>query len=254
MKRIILTVLGIGLFFCCFSQVQVMPSVLNSAGMSLQNSQVQLDFSMGEMSISTFSGSTNTIQSGFLQLQEALTVLPLSFLGFETTLSGNDCMLNWQTANEQNVNGFNIQRSFNGADFKNISFTASSNKISTNNYQYIDIAVNNLMVSTIFYRLQEIDKDGYSKYSPISKIRIKNIINYSAFPNPASDKLEVTFKESFLSVEKYFCVYAADGKVVFSEKTTLSNVEINTSAWSKGAYYVCIIANGQKSNQIIIKQ
>ncbi len=254
MKRIILSVQGILFFFCCFGQVQVLPSVLNTAGLSLQNDQIQLDFSIGEMSIATFTGATNTIQSGFLRSQIAVSALPLSFLSFTAILSGNDTRLNWQTANEQNVHGFNVQRSPNGLDFKNIAFIAAANKAS-NNYEYIDVYTKNLIDSTLFYRLQEIDKDAHSNYSPIRKVSLKNAINYTVFPNPIIDKLEITFNnQSYLYVEKYFVIYNPDGKKILSNRTTLSKVEINTSAWLKGIYIIYIIINEQHLSQIIIKE
>lgn len=253
MKRIILSIKGIILFSCSFAQVQVLPLVLNNSGLSFQNDQVRLDFSLGEMSIATFTGVTNSIQSGFLQPQDALSVVTLSFLSFDVILSGNDCKLNWQTANEQNVHGFNIQRSFNGQDFNNIGFIKAANNVA-NSYNYFDISVNNLMASTLFYRLQEKDKDGYSNYSSVCKVTLKNTFIYTVFPNPITDKLEITFNQCYLSVEKHIAIYNLEGKKLLNNTTPLSKVGINTSTWRKGIYLIDIVIKEQHLSQIIIKE
>jgi PKD repeat protein len=60
----------------------------------------------------------------------------------------------------------------------------------------------------------------------------------SIYPNPANDKVFIDVKENNVSFD--IVIFNSEGKVVFSDKTTLANKEINLAEFAKGLYLIQI--------------
>lgn len=75
-------------------------------------------------------------------------------------------MPNWQTANEQNVSHFEIERSSDATNFLSVAIKPANNQPQNTYTATDDIAA--LQSSTkIYYRIKEVDKNGFSKLSNI---------------------------------------------------------------------------------------
>jgi hypothetical protein len=91
--------------------------------------------------------------------------LPVNFSSFTATKSGNQALLQWQTAQEENSHDFSIQRSTDGTNYVSIGdVPAAGNSSTPTNYTFTDAAPANGMN---YYRLKETDLNGYSMYSAI---------------------------------------------------------------------------------------
>ena len=118
-------------------------------------------------------------------------------LSFKGEHVGNNNVLSWSTATELNNQGFEIQYSFNGKDFRNLGFVTSKqnsgNSSSVLNYQYTDTKG---IGGNVYYRLMQVDKDGRPNYSNVVLIKGNQINALSlnaVYPNPAKDKLNLIF-------------------------------------------------------------
>ena len=58
----------------------------------------------------------------------------------------------------------------------------------------------------------------------------------SVFPNPATDKAIVEWSNDI--VVNRIIVSDASGKIVLSQKTTTNSVQLQTSDWEKGIYFI----------------
>lgn len=68
MKKPKSALLGILMFACLFVHGQTTPlQLISSAGESFKNSNYQLDWSIGELVIETYSGNQNMLTQGFHQ-------------------------------------------------------------------------------------------------------------------------------------------------------------------------------------------
>src|SRR5699024_8420533 len=90
------------------------------------------------------------------------------------------------TANEVNVKSFDIERSFNGADFTTVSTKAANNRSTQLSYSYIDADPIALKAQEkLYYRLKMIDADGKYSYSNVVVINpFVSKTGLSVYPNP----------------------------------------------------------------------
>jgi uncharacterized delta-60 repeat protein len=114
--------------------------------------------------------------------------VPVRFVDFTATLKSNIILLQWQTATEQNLSHFIIERSADGSSFSSLSaVTASGNSAIFKNYSIVDA---NPLKTINFYRLKMIDVDGKFIYSKIIAVKMdRDNIALQIFPNPVRDIL-----------------------------------------------------------------
>jgi len=102
-------------------------------------------------------------------------IMPVALTKLSASVFNRDITLYWQTASEQNSRGFEIEKSMDGNSFINIGFIANSgNSTSLKQYQFADKNIPT-GITTLFYRLKIVDKDGRFSYSAIVPVRMNNI-------------------------------------------------------------------------------
>lgn len=111
--------------------------------------------------------------------------LPVELSTFTAVVKGKDVHLNWQTENETNNYGFEVQRSKNNQNWVSIAFVqGNGNSNSKKIYSFID---KNLDTGLYQYRLKQIDLDGNYNFSEIVGVEINsphNFYLYQNYPNP----------------------------------------------------------------------
>jgi len=179
----------------------------------------------------SFSRSGITSFSPFA-VSSAANILPVNIAAFTATKRNMEVLLDWKTATEQNSAYFNVQRSADGTNFSNINVqqaAGSSNAVKS--YTYTDNIAK--QYSTIYYRIQEVDKDGKATLSAVRAINTGNI-GLSFYPNPAKTSVKIT-GSNIANVQ----VYDVQGKLVISHNAAnAGNTTLNISALSKGTYMV----------------
>ncbi len=148
--------------------------------------------------------------------------LPLNLLSFTGRLNGNAIQLDWSTSAEKNVDYFIIERSSNGVDFGSIANVAATgnNSTGTNNYSYTDAKGS---VSTYYYRLKMVDKDGTFTYSDIVVINNINNNGYivQVTPNPFQSQVLINVtapQDARLTIE----LMDMSGKKLMTQSATVS--------------------------------
>jgi len=163
------------------------------------------------------------------------TTTPLQFISFTAQKQNDNALLQWQTANEVNTNYFNVQRSSNGKDFTTIGNVNATDISGVNNYTYTDLLTSNVSpLTNLYYRLQEIDKDGSSTYSSIATISFTNQPSITISPNPAKGTVYVTGTNI-----KYITIADNSGKNIISQAVNnQTHVAVNISNLAAGIYIV----------------
>ena len=95
---------------------------------------------------------------------------------------GSKSKLDWKVGIEDNVKGYEIERSGNGVNFTRIGFVPATGARS---YSFTDA---NTLTGVNFYRLKTVDIDGKYAYSFIVSINNRAGSFVRVFPNPASDR------------------------------------------------------------------
>jgi hypothetical protein len=175
------------------------------------------------------------------------SALPLNLLHFDAVKNKTNVQVNWQTTNEINTSHFIVQRSASGTNFNNIGRVEAKNTSSTHDYSLTDASP---VEGVNFYRLQMVDIDGKTTYSPIIKIVFTGKNELQVFPNPAKNIITVSGLQNKGTIR----IIAADGKAVKQLSTKAGNMLVDIGTLAKGIY-ILQYSNENKTEQIkIIKQ
>lgn len=167
--------------------------------------------------------------SGFF-VKTQLSTLPLRLLDFSGKAAGGCAQLYWQTADEVNVKEFVMERSTDGISFVPAGTIASAGD-GDHRYTYTDCS---LYTGIVYYRLKIEDLDGKFSYSSIVKIKVSGS-TVRLFPNPATDKVHLSFNDLSL-LNTRVRVTDAGGRLVMQEVITSQPHSLDISRLSPGAY------------------
>jgi IgA Peptidase M64/Secretion system C-terminal sorting domain len=180
--------------------------------------------------------------------------LPLEWLNFEAKREQNHALLIWQTAQEQNVSHFVVERSFDGKNFQRIGTVKANNVLTKNDYRFID---NSLIRSATYYRIEQFDKDEKSTFSPIRTLEKSDKFFYKISPNPVNDVINITGNTDY-NTELKIELYNEIGSKMYDY--TLKNIEnayehsFSISNLPNGAYIVVLnLPNGYAIKEKILK-
>ena len=182
--------------------------------------------------------------------------LPLKLLSFTGKLRDDQVDLNWETTNEKNVLGFDIER-MTGNAWDKIGFVASSStNVLSNHYACND---NFPMKGINYYRLKILDIDGKFVYSNIINIDLKPNKNfiYQNFPNPFSNFTDIKFEIAEKTSVKII-VYNAIGiqvAVLLNEikEPGMYQVRWNAENVASGNYYYKVVIGENIITKKILK-
>ena len=106
----------------------------------------------------------------------------MTFTGISASEEGKNVMVEWTVQNEINIAGYEVEKSFDGANFTKVNNTIATgaNQASVN-YKWLDL---NAQAGDQYYRIRSIDRSGKVQYSRIAKVNINMIADLSIYPNP----------------------------------------------------------------------
>ncbi len=168
----------------------------------------------------------------------SLVPLPLKLLDFSAKMGvesvNPNVLLTWQTAQERNVDYFEVQkRDANSNDFKPFNKATAKN----GTQQSYDLVDENPFPNTTYYRLKMVDNDGSFTYSAVKTVvfEVGKKANFSVFPNPTSDNLTVQFASNQQEkVAENYVVINLLGQVLLQGK--FSGNDLDISSLPSGAF------------------
>jgi Secretion system C-terminal sorting domain len=206
--------------------------------------QISITLTSSDKALVANSLSTNAILSG------AGAPLPVTFAGFYAKQISNGVSLTWNVGVEQNLSGYELQRSADGTNFSKIGFVAASGNSS---YSFIDSKPS----ATSYYRIKSIDVDGKYAYSIVVSLKgQQSAVVMKAFPMPVKDQVTIQHG-SVISNSGKIEIISADGRLVKSIalSTGVQETNVNLSTAKAGVYIVRFDnGNGQTETLKLIKQ
>lgn len=175
--------------------------------------------------------------------------LPVELSFFTVKEQNGFAVLSWQTISERNNDRFEVEKSNDLKDWKKVgSISGNGNSMEKINYSFSD---SEKIKAIQYYRICQIDFDGYRNYSPIKSIsNVDEKIEF--YPNPTSGILMI--KKEYISSEK-IKIFNQFGKEIQGsisiEKLSSSELKIDLSQLTNGVYFVKI--SGQIKKIIICK-
>ncbi len=196
----------------------------------------------------TLSGNT----SEFGPSTSTQIILPVTLLAFNVANVQEGILLQWTTASEQNNRGFEIERSMDGSNWKQIDFVAShafdGNSDTKLDYTYTDDMP---FSGQNYYRLKQVDFDGKYEYSRTRSINFISRENISIYPNPAMESINIAGLQGSEDIQ----VCDVSGKLVYRLKTKSTAINISLSSLTAGIYHINIIhTNGKVSSHKVVKR
>ena len=117
--------------------------------------------------------------------------LPVGLVSFGAVAVRDTCTLVWETANEANCKGFEVQRSTNGSTWYPRGFVAGHGTTpAAHRYRFNEAQV----LVRVYYRLRQVDLDGSEYFSPVVTLAPTPVATGLAkvYPNPARESAKVT--------------------------------------------------------------
>jgi hypothetical protein len=237
------------------SDLTVMPWNLNVDNNATLNARMHLNTTtnkiyIGDNANSSFAG---TKAYNFLAISgDASDPLPIKLVDFNGEYKNEAIELDWTTAIEINCEKFEIEK-YNELtnEFEKIGEQAGhGNSKELNTYHFTDHSP----LSINYYKLKELDFDGYSEYS--KTITIHTIPSAKAsidiYPNPSTNTSRIYY--SLVAEQTIITVYDQLGRKI----KTIDNIQDKTGvlelALAKGIYFVNIASGNELINKKIIIQ
>lgn len=166
--------------------------------------------------------------------------LPVKLLYFTALADGNKVRLNWETANEQDVRRYEIEKSLNAVNFAMIT-SVNSRQLPQSDYADYDLSP---AKGWNYYRLKIIDKSGSYFYSPVRPVQFEQgFEQVKIFPVPASTVLNIQLPASYAG-EVTMQVIAVDGRVLATLRPTNTRVMLDVQPLAAGTYFIHITKPG----------
>lgn len=201
-----------------------------------------------EFLVSSFSGGGGGFGAGG-------AALPAEIIQFNAKPIDNQLIrLNWTTAQEVNVNHYEIERSIDGAHFASIGMVnAAGNATAITSYDFNDLNVQAGII--YYYRVKSVDENKSVQYSDIRKsqlMHISNQLKVSVYPNPANNTLSIHAPN--LTVPATIQINSLLGESLLTVTMDKSNMVLNLNQIPTGLYLLKIDYNGKNQSQKLVIQ
>lgn len=181
----------------------------------------------------------------------AANTLPVKYSAFGATAVDKAVVLKWTTEQEINNSHFEVERSFDGTNFKAIAIVldgfANGNQT---NYQYKDNSTDLQSKTVVYYRLKQVDNNGTFSYTNTLVVKLKATegLVMQTSPNPFTQNLNVRFTAAY-NGSAQIDVLGTNGQTVLSKQVEVSKgyVTIQLDGLSKlapGMYIARLTMNG----------
>ena len=182
-------------------------------------------------------------------------VLPIELTYFTAACEDDKVNIEWQTASEFNNHHFEVERSENGVDFKNIISVPSQNG-NINRLQDYTVFDKELAKSITYYRLKQIDMDSSFSYSKMISLNCfttsEVTTDVAVYPNPINDLL-ILFVNAERSDDVTFRIYDINSAVLIQQqfKVEKGNNKFNviTTGLASGLYFIEV----SNMNQVLFR-
>ena len=176
------------------------------------------------------------------------SVLPVQLINFQGNVNkSNKVSLQWKVGGNETINQFEVERSYDGIDFKTIALVFTTEKNGIEDYMFYE-TINNF--DKVMYRLKMIDKKNDVSYSKVLVFQTKlttNANNIKIIGNPVKDKLTFNYT-AYTSQIIDVKIYDMSGRIMMSNKLTSLEgnniISFPLASTLKASMYLVEVNNG----------
>jgi hypothetical protein len=157
-------------------------------------------------------------------------ILPVKLTSFTATKNNKAVDLHWKTAEETNMNYYEVEKSANGNSFTLLKTISSRGSSTANDYTTTDQQPNN---GINFYRLKMTDNSGKITYSKVAAVYFSNGKNVVLYPNPWQKGTDLNISNlngELITVD----FYSPDGRLLGTENSSGRIISTSTLKHAKG--------------------
>jgi hypothetical protein len=176
--------------------------------------------------------------------------LPVSLVNLGATYQSEKANITWKSLQENNLDSYEIQRSFDGVNFEVAGNVKANNLTTVQLYKFTD-NIANYNCKYIYYRIRVVDFDHSMKLTNtvILKVDEPKANEMIISPNPSSSNALVKVKV-IKACTGTIAIYDAAGKVVLTQQASLlmgnnSIIINNITSLSDGCYTIRLMANNE---------
>lgn len=182
-------------------------------------------------------------------------LLPFEIIGFNGQHRQEQVILNWTSAAEEGVLGYEIQHSTDGIHWNKLGELPVLPKTGqTNAYSFTDISPE---TGKNYYRLKSVEINSPAYYSPIIIVQVPLKVSHQKvriYPNPFKSAFSISLQPhngEMCQVE----LLSAEGRVIHKWNTRQKEIMIPAGNWQKGIYLLRISnQSGEVSIHKIIRE
>jgi len=186
-----------------------------------------------------------------------IIILPVELESFEAKCQNDYVFISWATASEVNNDYFELQKSNDGVFWYNIAvIDGAGNSNNIHNYSFADKQYDS---NKAYYRLKQVDTDGKFEYSNIiySDCSANNSASVLIYPNPCSDKLNITVENWFSNSIKIE-ITDMPGQLIWSSNLESHDgfgiKQTDTESLKPGLYFIRLSDGNQSIVKKFVKQ
>jgi hypothetical protein len=99
--------------------------------------------------------------------------LPVNFVNVRANAKNNAVQVDWEVANEENLQQYEVERSADGKEFTKMAVQSPRNVATNHTYSWLDVRPN---AGSNFYRIKALDNDGTFRYSATVKVNMGSAV------------------------------------------------------------------------------
>ncbi|GHA65279.1 T9SS type A sorting domain-containing protein [Pontibacter akesuensis] len=183
----------------------------------------------------------------------AISALPVELIFFKGAVQNSSAKLSWATAQEQENEKFEVERSLDGKTFLKVGEVQGKGNSSIRTaYSYTDTTPG---AGTTYYRLRQIDYDGTVSFSNVIALNVQgqslqgaNLANI--YPTLASSEVNISLAVDQATVR----VLDVNGRAVGQYTLKTSSMVLPVENLQPGVYFVVITDGTRQQTQRIVKR
>lgn len=176
--------------------------------------------------------------------------LPVHFTAFDAKPSAGAVHLNWNVESEENLKGYNVERSLDGKNFAQIGSVAAAGQ---NSYSFDDTKSAS---GVSYYRIKSVDIDGKYMYSTTVSVKGTSASTIlRAIPSLVQS--DVIIQHETAAKGSQINVASEDGRIIKSVVPAIGTQQtvVNLSTANRGLYIIRFVnASGEMETVKVVKQ
>ncbi len=183
-------------------------------------------------------------------------VLASEVISLYADLNNNAVKLSWTKESLNCGSNFFVQSSTDGVNWDNIGML-QADCVTNGNAYFFEENIENKAMENIYYRIEEVDKEGFSFYSNVKAVRLfkrKNDFKIKLYTNPVRDLIKLTVSNA---EENKGDIIIRNSYGITLKKMFLTSmngiIKSGIENFPKGVYFVEVICGSERASAKFIK-